>query len=414
MSQSRDDWVGAAWETLGEAGVDGVRVEALARKLGVTKGSFYWHFKNRQELIDALLERWFGLREESRQEYSLDNPNPAERLWKVIERSITRGTRGQAAALRLWAQRNDEAAAKIVEADDLRRQFFIEQFRALGLLDGEAEVRADVYMAVISAEFLHAGGRSDTDRLNLARQKHEMLVAQGEKNVTGQSIRVSASDGGEFGAYLSLPTTSPAPGIVLLHEIFGVTDWIRETADLFAAQGYCVAAPEMFWRLEPDFVADFRIPAEREKGFRYRGLIDHDLAVRDIASVIARLKSMPECSGKIGVTGFCTGATLTYLAAARLQIEAAVAYYGTQIHEFLDEGAKIGCPTILHAGTSDEHVPMDILKQIETSLADNSSVTIHEYDAGHAFAHTERSDHFSKEASELAHARTFELFGSLK
>lgn len=178
MSQSRDDWVNIAWDTLGEAGVDGVRVESLARKLGVTKGSFYWHFKNRQDLIDALLERWFGLREESRQEFIQDNPNPDERLWKVIERGITRGTRGQAAALRLWAQRHAEAAAKISEADDHRRAFFIDQFRALGLDDGSAEVRADVYMAVISAEFLHAGGRSDTDRLHFARQKHEMLVAK--------------------------------------------------------------------------------------------------------------------------------------------------------------------------------------------------------------------------------------------
>ena len=179
MSQSRDDWVEAAWETLGEAGMDGVRVESLARKLGVTKGSFYWHFKNRQDLVDALFDRWFGLREESRQEYLVENPRPEDRLWKVIERGITRGTRGQAAALRLWAQRHEEAAAKITEADELRRQFFIDQFKAMGLEEAVAEVRADVYMAVISAEFLHAGGRTDTDRLQFARQKHEMLVGSG-------------------------------------------------------------------------------------------------------------------------------------------------------------------------------------------------------------------------------------------
>lgn len=178
MSQSREDWVAAAWQTLGEVGVDGVRVEALARSLGVTKGSFYWHFKNRQELIDALFDRWFGLREESREEYLRDNPAPQDRLWKVIERGITRGTRGQAAALRLWAQRHPEAAGRITEADARRRAFFIEQFRALGLDGHAAEVRAELYMAVISAEFLHAGGRDETDRLHFARQKHEMLVGQ--------------------------------------------------------------------------------------------------------------------------------------------------------------------------------------------------------------------------------------------
>lgn len=236
--------------------------------------------------------------------------------------------------------------------------------------------------------------------------------------MSGQHIRIPASDGGDFGAYLALPETGlalgPAPGIVMLHEIFGVTDWITKTADLFAAQGYCVAAPEMFWRLEPDFVADFRIPAEREKGFQYRGLIDHDKAVEDIAAVIARLKAMPECNGRIGVTGFCTGGTLTYLAAARLEIDAAVAYYGTQIHEFLDEGQKISRPTLLHAGTSDEHVPLDLLETIKSALAGNPHITIHDYDAGHAFAHTERADHYSDEASEKAHTRTFRLFGALR
>ncbi|MDA1326222.1 MAG: TetR/AcrR family transcriptional regulator [Proteobacteria bacterium] len=176
MSQSRDDWVDAAWETLGEAGVDGVRIEALARRLGVTKGSFYWHFKNRQDLIDALFDRWFGLREESRDEFLRDNPTPQERLWKVIERGIKRGTQGQAAALRLWAQRHPEAGGRITEADSLRRAFFKEQFLALGLDEHTAEIRSEVYMAVISAEFLHAGGRNETDRLPFARQKHEMLV----------------------------------------------------------------------------------------------------------------------------------------------------------------------------------------------------------------------------------------------
>lgn len=176
MSHSREDWVDAAWKLLGEAGVDGVRIETLARKLSVTKGSFYWHFKNRQDLIDALFDRWFGLREESREAFLRDNPDPRQRLWKVIERGIVRGTRGQAAALRLWAQRHPEAHRRIAEADLRRRGFFEDQFRALGFDDDAAQTRAEVYMAVISAEFLHTGRLDPSDRLRYARQKHDMLV----------------------------------------------------------------------------------------------------------------------------------------------------------------------------------------------------------------------------------------------
>jgi|OM-RGC.v1.011705218 carboxymethylenebutenolidase len=222
------------------------------------------------------------------------------------------------------------------------------------------------------------------------------------------------ADGDEFGAYLAKPSSGSGPGIVLLHEIFGVTGWIKDTADLFAAQGYCVAAPEMFWRLERNFAGDFWVPEQRQKGFEFRGRVDHDKAISDIAATIAYLKSLPECNGKIGVTGFCTGGTMTYLSAARLEIDAAVAYYGTQIHEFLEEGQNISCPTILHAGTSDEHVSLEVLGDIKEALAPNPNITIHEYDAGHAFANTERDTHFVADATAAAHAHTYELFNGLK
>ncbi len=106
MSRSRDDWIEAAWAALGEGGVEAVRVERLARKLDVTKGSFYWHFKDRQDLIDALMDRWFGLRDEDGRLADGEDPDPARRIWKVFERAVARGTRGQAASLRFWAQRH--------------------------------------------------------------------------------------------------------------------------------------------------------------------------------------------------------------------------------------------------------------------------------------------------------------------
>ncbi len=232
--------------------------------------------------------------------------------------------------------------------------------------------------------------------------------------VTISNPEYPGADGDEFGAYVAMPESGSGPGIVLLHEIFGVTGWIKDTADLFAAQGYCVAALEMFWRLERNFDADFAIPEQRQKGFEYRGLVDHDKAVSDIAATIAHLKSLPQCNGKIGVTGFCTGGTMTYLSAARLEIDAAAVYYGTQIHEFLKEGQNIQCPTILHAGTSDEHVSLEVLGDIKAALEPNPNIIIHEYDAGHAFAHTERDDHYFADAAATAHARTFELFNGLK
>ncbi len=177
MTQSRDDWLDAAWQMLGDGGVDSVRVEKLAEKMGVTKGSFYWHFKNRRDLIDGMLAHWFSMREELQPEFRTRYPGPEERLWKVLERLITRrSSNGQPAALRLWAQSHEEVALKIDEADGLRRNIFVEQFRALGFDESESEIRADIYMAVISAEFLYCGHLSEKDRLSRAKEKHDVLV----------------------------------------------------------------------------------------------------------------------------------------------------------------------------------------------------------------------------------------------
>lgn len=176
MSRSRDDWVDAAWEALGEGGVESVRIERLARRLGVTKGSFYWHFKNRQGLIDALLDRWFAMREENRDEFLRENPDPADRMWKVIERGITRGTRGQAAALRFWAQRHADVAQRIEEADARRMAMFVDQFRLLGFPPDDARSRAEVFQAVITAEFIRSGSHSVADRLSEARRQFQILI----------------------------------------------------------------------------------------------------------------------------------------------------------------------------------------------------------------------------------------------
>ena len=88
----------------------------------------------------------------------------------------------------------------------------------------------------------------------------------------GESISIPATDGsGSFSTYLTGPANKQAPAIVLLHEIYGVTGWVIETADLFAARGYRVAAPDIFWRLEPNFTADHSDSTSRDKGLRYRG-----------------------------------------------------------------------------------------------------------------------------------------------
>ena len=93
-----------------------------------------------------------------------------------------------------------------------------------------------------------------------------------------QRISINAKDGGKFGAYLSLPPTGKGPGIVLIQEIFGVNQHIREVADQYASDGFVVLAPDVFWRQEPgvDIAYDDagfkkRIRADAGNGFSQSG-----------------------------------------------------------------------------------------------------------------------------------------------
>ena len=232
--------------------------------------------------------------------------------------------------------------------------------------------------------------------------------------MTSDRIELSATDdSGKFGAYLAALPKTPGPGVVMLQEILGITPWIHEIANQFSVRGYCVAFPDIFWRLKPDFVADYRIPQQRERGLQLRSEINHEKAIDDIAAMIEHLKALPECNGKIAVVGFCMGGTLAYLSAARLKPDAAIVYYGTEVHRFLDEGLNINCPTIFHAGVHDQHVPLDLLNTIKGALEDLPSVVFHLYDADHAFANTHRPELFQAAPTERAHELSFKLLDTL-
>ena len=175
-SLTREDWIDAAWELAGDGTVDRGRIEPIGKKLGVTKGSFYWHFKDRQALIDAIFERWFGVWEEGIAEEADDVADPGERIWVVFERIIRRVTRGQTVSFRLWSHRFPDVAARIEEEDSKRLLFLVDQLQLLGFNEAEATIRGQTYQAVISGEFLRNGGRPMEERLRQARKLHELIV----------------------------------------------------------------------------------------------------------------------------------------------------------------------------------------------------------------------------------------------
>ena len=139
---TRDDWAQAALDVIGRGGIDAVSVESIAAELGATKGSFYWHFENRDALIEAAVARWEERRTESVFSDLEREPDPAERLWKAMELGLELRPSARA-EIALLANPNHPAAQRAVSRVAERRlTWFREQLEALGWKEQEATDRA--------------------------------------------------------------------------------------------------------------------------------------------------------------------------------------------------------------------------------------------------------------------------------
>jgi AcrR family transcriptional regulator len=165
----RQAWIDAAAQALAEHGVDGVRVETLARKLAVTKGSFYWHFRDRQDLLSALLGHWKDgrIRDIVKQTRATAGEERA-RIFHVIEvYSAARSRKGMKIelALRDWAKRDPAAAAVVREVDAERLDRARRLFLALGLDFHEATGRSLLLYAYVFGQSLMSYAGEDLPQL---------------------------------------------------------------------------------------------------------------------------------------------------------------------------------------------------------------------------------------------------------
>ncbi|HEY0837938.1 MAG TPA: TetR/AcrR family transcriptional regulator [Azospirillum sp.] len=155
---NRESWLGAAFSALAEGGADRVRVEVLAKQLHVTKGSFYWHFRDRNELMDTLLDSWkTGRIEAIKRQTQLDGTPAAERLRSLLSLYLD-GSKPRGIAIELamrdWARREPKAASAVAEVDQERLHCVSALFSALGLTAEEAFARAYLFYSFIFGEGL--------------------------------------------------------------------------------------------------------------------------------------------------------------------------------------------------------------------------------------------------------------------
>jgi len=215
----------------------------------------------------------------------------------------------------------------------------------------------------------------------------------------GKDITINGPDGA-FMAY----ENGDGPALIVIQEIFGVNQVMRDLVDGYADQGFRAICPDLFWRIEPGVTITDKTKAEWDKAFDLFGKFDPDLGVKDIAATLDYARRVG--TGKVGAVGYCLGGLLAYLTACRTDADACVGFYGVNIQERLDEADDIHKPLMLHMAGEDGFVPKAAQKQIVDGLDSNGHVTIHSYPGrDHAFAR-EGGEHFDAADADLANTRT--------
>jgi carboxymethylenebutenolidase len=223
------------------------------------------------------------------------------------------------------------------------------------------------------------------------------------------TISIPSRDGRAFEAYLTLPPSGPAPAIVIVPSIFGVTDAFKVSLDRYASKGFVVIAPDVFWRTHPGPLTTEHFAEAQARMKAY----DFDDGLDDLRRTIDALKSVPQWNGKFGIFGFCFGGKHAFLGITRLGAEAGAAFHGTQIHTVLDEADKLNKPFSFHYGAEDHVVPMDQVDAVKAALAGKDG-EIYVYEGvGHSFALPDNPTYHA-EAARISEERALAVFDRLK
>ncbi len=226
-------------------------------------------------------------------------------------------------------------------------------------------------------------------------------------------LTIEATDGsGTFTAYCATPAGGSGPGVVILQEIFGVNQFLREVCNAYADEGYIAVCPDLFWRIEPGVELTDKTQAEWDRAFELMNafLPIFEQGVADIQATISAVRGLDGCTGKVGAAGYCLGGSLAYATACYTDADAASGYYPVQIENLLDAASSIRNPLILHLAEGDDYCPPEAQEKIRSALGDNPKVTVYSYPGvNHAFARA-GGEHYDQDAAATANSRTAKLF----
>lgn len=214
-----------------------------------------------------------------------------------------------------------------------------------------------------------------------------------------RKITLAAADGHAFSAWRSDPPAPARGGIVLLHAVYGLSNHMGDVCDQFASRGYAAIAPALFDRIGRNIVHPFTAEGAAAGNVSYKALSRAQI-LPDVSACEAALRP----SGRVAISGFCTGGTWAWVGASELAFDAQVNFYGSHVPAHLTLVPR--CPTVMHYGDSDQFVPIDDIKRIRAA---HPEVLVYVYPGGkHAFFNPEQQSYEAAHAA-LAFERSIEF-----
>ena len=176
---SRESWIKGAFDTLFEEGIGQVRIERLAKRLEVTKGSFYWHFKNRSELLEALIEHWNDEMTKTVLENAKMFPgDPKQRIFGTLRYIISNEKTKYDPVVRAWANHDPKAQKYVEKVDKMRISFLTKLFNDANFNAEESEIRARMLYYYVLGEAYVTKKESRSVRLKRIERKAELFTAK--------------------------------------------------------------------------------------------------------------------------------------------------------------------------------------------------------------------------------------------
>ena len=207
----REDWINAATQSLVDKSIDGVRVEVLAKELGITKGSFYSYFQNREELLRAVITSWERKATLAVIDRLEESGQTAEERLRTLYRVSTAQMPGIPGgplelAIRAWSRRDESVREAVLTVDEARRRYISMQFQQMGCTELEANAHSILYYTYVAGRniFRQHGEKEDNEAYDLVE---ELILRVGsvKRQLAHKSIKSTATKSGRKTAIVKPP-----------------------------------------------------------------------------------------------------------------------------------------------------------------------------------------------------------------